>query len=301
MEIKSNQSEWRSALVAGLFLSCGMVLKAETTAPQIPCWSAMSDDSKRDVRVVIGTNVARTELLGDLVNSFLTGKSIDPNKKVIVGPYLPLIFFAASVSGASYNTAETHPVKKLLDNNDTDVAVQTTFGDTPLHVAAMNSNVATQLLIDDGRLDVNEHNSNGETPYYRALYYGKTDCATTLVNSPKFFINSRDNHGRTILHVAVRDGADAVVTKLINEKSIAWNDHSLEVNIKDAGGKTPADYLEDVDDIDTRAIIQDALKEGGATYGKVGRHITDYNAGDGTYKLTAHAENIAVVESTTAS
>jgi hypothetical protein len=70
----------------------------------------------------------------------------------------------------------------------------------------------------------------------------------------------------------------------------------LEVDIKDDEGKTPADYLEEIDDVATRVNIQNALAGKGAQYGLAGNHITAYNPNTPAITYAAHDADSDVKE-----
>jgi ankyrin repeat protein len=290
MEIKCNRLEWRSVLVAGLFLNYGAVLEAS-----IPCFSEWNDRTKLDSRIAIGTSVASIDKMGDLINSYLAGKTYNPNQKVMIGYYLPVIFYAACLPNP---TTGDHLLKKILEDNMTVVAVETALGDTPMHAAAINSSAALELLIADERLDINEHNNSGKTPIYVAMECNNGNSHSAAINllkgTSRFLINSRDNRGRTMLHIAVAEGNQNVVTQIFALEDKGGN--PLDANIKDDLGQTAADYLEDIDNVATRVAIQNALDSNNAIYGMAGNHITSYTQGTGACEYAAHAADVAVPE-----
>ncbi|MDR0740451.1 MAG: hypothetical protein LBF34_01945 [Puniceicoccales bacterium] len=287
MEIKCNRLEWRSALVAGLFLNCGIALDAS-----IPYFSEWRDRTKLDSHIAIGTTIASIDKKNDLITNYLAGKSYNPNQKVIMGYYLPIIYYVACLPNP---TSGEHSLKKLLEDSTTVVAVETALGDTPMHAAAINSAAALELLIADGRLDVNEHNNAGKTPIYVAMECNSGSSHAASINllkgSDRFLINSRDNKGRTMLHIAVIEGDSNVITQIL---TLTASGQTLDVNIKDNQGQTPADYLEDIDNIATRVEIQNVLFGASAHFGVAGYHIISYNQTSGACECDEHSSDVAV-------
>ncbi|MDR2371710.1 MAG: ankyrin repeat domain-containing protein [Puniceicoccales bacterium] len=288
MEIKCNRLEWRSALVAGLFLNCGIALEGS-----IPYLGGWKDRTKLISRFAIGSSIASIDKMPDLLTSYVAGKSFNPNQNAMFGSNLPIIFWMVCLPNPA--TGE-HPLRKLLDNNDTVVTVETALGDTPMHAAAINSSAALELLIADERLDVNEHNNSGKTPIYVAMECnngGSHLAAINLLKScDRFLINSRDNHGRTMLHVAVAEGDLNVITQILALQDKSGN--SLGVNITDDEDKTAADYLEDIDNIATRVEIQNALSGASAHFGVAGYHIDSYASTSGACECAEHGSDAEV-------
>jgi hypothetical protein len=292
MEIKCNQLEWKAALAAGLFLNCGIMLEAS-----IPYFSGWKDRTKLDARIAIGSTIASIDKKNDVINSYLMAKSYNPNQKVMIGYLVPIIFLAACLPTPS---SGDHPLKKLLENNDTVVAAETALGDTPLHAAAMNSADALELLLADGRLDINEANNDGKTPLYMAMECNEkgshAPAIRLITSSNRFLVNSRDNRGRTMLHIAVAEGNLPVV-----EQILALRDGTdeeplrplpLNPNIVDEKGRTPADYLGDIEDVKTRMYIQNALAGAGAEYGRDGQHIALFDSSTGDLEYEDHVAGV---------
>jgi hypothetical protein len=297
MEIKCNQLGWRSAFIAGLFLNCGVTLGAwaETeTMKTLPQFNALRN---LDMRVVIGSTMVSLSKKDSAIASTLSGKSLNPNQFVTVGLSVPIVFMAASVAGQY--ALDNHPLKTILEDVSASVNVQLASGDTPLHVAAKNSNVATELLLLDGRLDPNEHNNEGKTPWYLAFERNRSGSHVATINlfvtDSRFLINSRDNWGRTALHVAVWDGNFEVLQQLLALRGNTYNGYKLDVNIPDCMDRMPADNLEEVADITLRAKIQNALAEVEAVYGLDGTHISAYSAESVTYGTHNSGDTVMVV------
>jgi hypothetical protein len=127
---------------------------------------AVTDRQTHDMGIALGSSIVSFDKKDTTTANYVTGRSYNPNQVVVVGLKVPPAFFEASVAGQY--TLEKHPVKTILDGVNAVVNVQLASGNTPLHVAATNSRVATELFVNDGRLDVNGHNNDGETPLYLA-------------------------------------------------------------------------------------------------------------------------------------
>jgi hypothetical protein len=276
---KLNQLNGKRAFVAGFVLgyggfAFGAVPEVPVYRPlEIPYLSGWTDRTKYDSRVAIGSNVATINKIKTLIESFASGKSFNTNQQVMIGYSLPLIYFAASLADATI-------LKKILEDGSAVVTTETALGNTPMHFAAENSLECLKALIEDGRLDVNEHNYNGETPLYIAMKYnlpgtsgsaGQNQASVNaLLTCPRIRVNSRDNKGRTMLHVAVMFGETSVVEQLLNLYTTGAHgedEQALNIDIKDDTGRTPADYLVAIKNEDVRGEIQGHLATAGAKYG----------------------------------
>jgi ankyrin repeat protein len=221
--------------------------------------------------VAIGNQITNIDGMTKLIDSFVAGKSYNPNQQVLIGYSLPLIYFVVSLK-------ETTSLQKLLEDINATISIETSLGNTPMHIAAINSIACLKLLIKDGRLDVNEHNYEGKTPLYVAMecnhqgssgIWSHQDNIEALLASDRIRINSRDNRGRTMLHIAVISGDTNVVTQILKLTGQYGTDNQrLEVNITDDRGKTPADYLEYIKNENVQKSIQILLAAlGTAKYG----------------------------------
>ncbi|MDR2812552.1 MAG: ankyrin repeat domain-containing protein [Puniceicoccales bacterium] len=264
---KFNQLMGRHVLVTGLILGYGSLssnLASSTIAVptymplEIPCLSGWNDRTKKDSRVSIGSNLVKIDGMKSLFESFASGKNFNTNQQVMIGYLLPIIHFTSCLQSGTV-------LKKILDDNSAVISIETSLGNTPMHFAAANSSECLQLLIADGRLDVNEHNYNGETPLYVAMKYNKANVGP-LLNCSQIKINSRDNRGRTMLHTAVIFGEADVVEQILALKGTPYGEggQELDVDVKDDMGRTPADYLVAIGNINTRAKIQKLLHDAGA-------------------------------------
>ena len=64
----------------------------------------------------------------------------------------------------------------LLAHPDIDVNLKTKYGSTPFYLACQNGSPSCVLeMLKDSRVKVNEPDNDGETPLWRAAYYGRFD------------------------------------------------------------------------------------------------------------------------------
>ncbi|MDR1435056.1 MAG: ankyrin repeat domain-containing protein [Puniceicoccales bacterium] len=284
MDEKISRLVGRRAWIAGLVLGAAEIstVAVGSGVPEVPPYmpleipylSGWTDRTKKDSRVVIGTNIVRIDGMKVLFESFSSGKSFNTNQQVMIGYLLPVIHFAASLQSGSV-------LKKILDENTAVVSIETALGNTPMHFAAANSQECLQLLIEDGRLDVNEHNYNGETPLYIAMKYNLSPegggqrpnkaNVDLLLGCPRIRVNSRDVKGRTLLHIAVMYGEADIVKQILDldadKTEYGDSKQTLDVNVKDDMGHTPADYLGALTDRELREKIQKLLHGAEAKYG----------------------------------
>ena len=102
----------------------------------------------------------------------------------------------------------------------------------PLHLAAMNGNIAEiKRLIDDGA-DVNAKTEYGQTPLHFAAVNGHTETALALIKAGAD-INAKQKDGWTPLHFAARQGHTETALALI--KAGASGEPILTQNKKMAG------------------------------------------------------------------
>ena len=87
------------------------------------------------------------------------------------------------------------------------------------------------LLIAAGA-DVNKANEDGETPLYRAIWDGHSECVKLLLAAPGIDVNKADKDGRTPLYRAACDGHTECVRLLLAAPGI-------DVNKADKYGNTP--------------------------------------------------------------
>jgi ankyrin repeat protein len=284
MEIKYSRLRCKSAVVAGLLLCGNSFYGIEVTlVPDTPTYlqlefpplSTIPDRAKFDQCIAIGSNIAKLSQGQDLLTSFTSGKSFSVNQKGIVGFRIPIICLAACLPTVDV-------LKKFIENDETIVNPETSLGNTPMHFAAANSPVCLAALIADGRLNVNEHNYNGETPLYIAMKYNfsqttglpdsNAQAVDALLGCSRIRVNSTDEKGRTALHIAVMHGDTNVVRQLFKLSGKYGDDgHEFKMNIKDYNDFTAADYLGNNKDASVREQLTGYLLNMGAEYGNGSR------------------------------
>ena len=124
---------------------------------------------------------------------------------------------------------------EMVSTPDFNCNIQTSSGDTPLHIAA-NSGIFPELvqyLIEKKRCDANLPNSRGQLPLHIACSIS-TDTALELVkmlSEHTLNVNLKPKHGNTPLHIACRSSNDSIVKYLIDERR-------ADVNIRNDNGDT---------------------------------------------------------------
>ena len=122
-----------------------------------------------------------------------------------------------------------------------------TYGETPLMIAALgNARKAVEALIARGA-DVNAKNDIGETPLFYAAQRNSHDAAKLLIERGAD-VNAKDKHGGTPLHEAAFSNYLDVAKLLI--------DRGAAVNAKDDGGYTPLDEAWDNDADGVQAMLR---------------------------------------------
>ncbi|MDR0740450.1 MAG: ankyrin repeat domain-containing protein [Puniceicoccales bacterium] len=256
----------KGLLIAGLVLG-GFSITLEAS---FPCFSRPNDVKKFGSYFAIGNRLVPVKEMESFIPSCINGKSFNPNQKVLFGNLWPILFWAASLM-------DPGPLEKLLQNKDTEMfiplkseelKVVRESGNTPMHVAAMNSASCLKVLITDGRFGVNTFNRDNKTPLYLTMTCNNRETIKTLLAAPSINVNAVNIWKRTILHIAVMNGDINVVEQLVALNGTYGEDkHSLNINAKDNLEKTPADYLTTIKNANARKTIQRLLHEKGAQYG----------------------------------
>jgi hypothetical protein len=256
----------KKLLIAGLVLGgFSIVLEAS-----FPCFSRPNDVKEFGSYLAIGNRWVSVKEMESFISSYIRGKSYNPNQMVLIGHPWPILFGAASL-------IDPGPLERLLQNKDTEMfiplqseelKVVRESGNTPIHVAAMNSAPCLKVLINDGRLGVNTYNKDNKTPLYLAMTCNNRETIKTLLAAPSINVNAVNIWRRTMLHIAVMNGDINVVGQLVALNGTYGEDkRSLNINAKDDLGKTPADYLTTIKNANVRKTIQRLLHEKGARYG----------------------------------
>jgi ankyrin repeat protein len=253
-------------LIAGVVLgTSGAILEAS-----LPCFSKPNDVKKFGSYLAIGNQLVPVKDMGSFIQSYIKGKSYNPNQMILFGHPWPIIFWAASL-------IDSGPLEKLLQNQGTEMSIPfqseelkvvRESGNTPMHVAAVNSASCLKALISNGRFGINTYNNDAKTPLYLAMACNNQETIDTLLAAASINVNAVNACRRTILHVAVMNGDINVVEQLVALNGTYGEDkHGLEINAKDDLGKTPADYLTTIKNTDVRKTIQRLLHEKNAQYG----------------------------------
>jgi len=135
-------------------------------------------------------------------------------------------------NAAIYN--EVDRIKYFISNGKTNE--RDNFGYTALHYAARNGNKEIcELLIKDGRANLNAITKGGATPLHRASMMGHLKIVQLLIEF-NAILNIQDEDGQTSLHRAAQRGHFGVCKLLL--------EHCSELKIiKDRKGYTAYDLL----------------------------------------------------------
>jgi ankyrin repeat protein len=218
---------------------------------------------KLDWHVSIDNKISNYSGRQSLVEDYVNNKSSNPNQKVIVGSFQPIIFFAASLGKAD-------ALRKLLADEKTHVAIETALGNTPMHTAAVNSLECLKLLMGDGRLDINEHNNEGKTPLYLAMENNSSQCQAELLGNSNIRVNSRDIRGRTMLHIAVMNRDFNVIEKILALTTLPTEGSSggygdpkefFNTEIEDDFGRKAVWYVNSIPENDLKTKVETCFGE----------------------------------------
>ena len=102
----------------------------------------------------------------------------------------------------------------IAENLGVDVNQTNTYGETPLHVAALNGQLDVARLLLENGAEVNQALTNGATPLWVAAHQGQLDVAKLLLEGGAD-VNQANTYGATPLHVAAHQGQLDVVKLLI--------------------------------------------------------------------------------------
>ena len=263
----------KKLITLGLF--AGALISSHASVPKFSAWTG---NTRQSVKFLLNGTIYGVDNRSKMLSDFFE-KSYAPNQKIMFGDVLPLIYLASMLS-------KVDNLETILADQSSIVAVENPLGNTPMHFAAVNSSACLQLLINDGRLDVNEHNKNGETPLFLAIKShpcGKNvDTSTVemssldgtiqdLLSASKINVNSTDNYKRTMIHIAVKEGALEALKIMKSSKFAAGDQNTssesdqelkktIDWDAKDMWGNSALDYIFEVEDMDTRKEIYDLLK-----------------------------------------
>ena len=137
--------------------------------------------------------------------------------------------------------------KHLLDHPQIDVNIRNDNEATALHVACggiyvylrPRSHIGAQLLLDDGRCDVNAEDKHSETPLMRVVQKIETRDGPAskifilLLKQPQLDVNKKNRLGKGALHHAWKyDRPDNSALELL------LKDERCDVNLQDGSGET---------------------------------------------------------------
>ncbi|MDE6576070.1 MAG: ankyrin repeat domain-containing protein [Opitutales bacterium] len=192
------------------------VLTPSIAIPQISTWDS---DQKRAARFWYSGTEYAIDQLDNLLNTVVGAKGNAPNTKVLVGFRLPAIILAACSSLPD-------ALDSILKNTNASVTAETILRYNAAHAAAINSAKCLQLIVDDGRIDINRRTMNGESPlFFAAKHYGESWLLNStnndnplriLLKAKNINLNSEDYLGRTIFHIAVMKGEATVVEVVLS-------------------------------------------------------------------------------------
>ena len=155
------------------------------------------------------------------------------------------VFFFAAIIGSNAFANNHYPplhlaamngniaeIKRLIDDG-ADVNAKTEYGQTPLHFAAVNGHTETALALIKAGADINAKQKDGWTPLHFAARQGHTETALALIKAGAD-INAKQKDGWTPLHVAANEGQTEIALALIKA--------GADINAKSNDGWTPLHY-----------------------------------------------------------
>lgn len=149
----------------------GLAFSANAGVLKLDEWN---DTRLFDARIGIGKNVYK--ISDSNIESAVASSVKSPNQKVVFGYNLPIALFAATEENlGKVNSKGVNVWETLLNNDSLIFPFETSLGWTPLHAAALNSEsdknseVTIDLLLKDGRININEQNSDGDTALMLAI------------------------------------------------------------------------------------------------------------------------------------
>ncbi len=133
---------------------------------------------------------------------------------------------------ASQNGHES-VIKALLSVQGIDVYARDKDGRTPLDVATSYGRAVMMGTLDPKEINFNISDKKGRTLLHLAAKNGQVAVIETLLNTNGINFDVRDRNGWTLLHVAAKNGHEIVVKALLRAKK------GIYVNARDIHGRTP--------------------------------------------------------------
>lgn len=249
------------------------VWKRSDALAQAKRWSAAGakggDDSESRATLMQALRAVQKDNLFDLAAYLLKGG--DPNVKDETGRSLLQL---AARRGSSWSVyallaadADLHyagsdgwhavhyaasngsiEVLEMLKRAGADLDITTVKGDTPLNVAANNSNpAALRWLLEMAPDTLNQAGSKGYTPLLHVAYDGHIDMVQTLLAVDGIALNAQTKGGETALHKAARRGHEDIARLLLeagaDSQILNKRGASVLALAETAGDSSLTDYL----------------------------------------------------------
>ncbi|KAN0120203.1 ankyrin [Hyaloscypha variabilis] len=137
----------------------------------------------------------------------------------------------------SYGSSAFEVCKYLLQTQKIDVETRDSNGNTALHVAARDTQVAfCQKLVSEYKADTTSQDGNGRTPLFHTIHFyikipERLEIARIFIQSNSQILHIADKDGLTALHLAAEEGS-VQMARLFLESGAA-------VDATDAKGRTP--------------------------------------------------------------
>lgn len=146
-------------------------------------------------------------------------------------------------------------VARLLVKRGAKVNEKTSYGMTPLHIAASDGKKEICFLLIEHGAKTDENSEIG-TPLIQAVIGGHCEIAKLLIEKGADINKPSKSDGKAPLHWAVFYGRDDIVDLLVKQ--------GAGINIKDKKGKTPLYYVNNIPLFaSNRKRITDILKKHG--------------------------------------
>jgi Ankyrin repeats (3 copies) len=125
------------------------------------------------------------------------------------------IFFLSTASCLGMLTEKNRQRAKEIEQLGTDINQQDTNGDTPLYRAVARNDKSMVRLLLEKEADPRIKNNDGFTPLHRAVINGDEGIVSMLLEAGSDIINQQDNIGYTALARGVASGNRNIVKSLL--------------------------------------------------------------------------------------